>query len=144
MDVLVATRQYLLAQAEISDLVDERIFVGGLPAEEAASMPRKAIVINPSGGLTFGGGSGGNDLTDLIEQRMDFSFYGETAFESGKVRGAVFIVMKRLIRQVFAEVLLHRALLSGGAIWTKDFDGNWPFFLQTWSVLGSTTVPVNS
>lgn len=144
MDVLVATREYLLAQAEISDLVSDRIFVGGLRADQAVSMPRKALVLNPSGGTTFGGGVGGGDLTDLIDQRIDFACYGETAFEAGKLRTAVFNVMKRLIRQVFAGVLLHRALESGGAVWTKDFDGGWPFYIQAWTVLAATTVPVNS
>ena len=144
MDVAAATRQYLLAQAEISDLVSDRIFIGGLRADQAVSMPRKAIVLNHSGGTAFGGGVGGGDLTELIEQRIDFFCYGETAVEAAKVRTAVFGAMKRMIRQVFSGVLLHRALESGGAVSLKDPDGGWPLFMQAWSVLGATTVPVNS
>jgi len=144
MDIAQATREYLLSQAEVTDLVADRIFVGGLRADQAASMPRKAIVLNHSGGLSFGGGVGGGDLTDLNDQRMDFSCYGETALEAGKVRTVVFRAMKMLIRQVFAGVLLHRALESGGAVFLKDVDGRWPMFVQAWTVLGSITVPVNS
>lgn len=144
MDTAAAVRQYLLAQAEVSDLVVDRIFIGSLPKSEAVSMARKCIVMNQSGGNEFGSGSGGNDLTETIDQRIDFATYGETAVEAAKVRTVVHHAMKNLIRQVFAEVLLHRALPSGGAAFLKDPDGFWPLFLQSWSILASTRVPVGN
>lgn len=144
MDIAAAVRLYLLAQAEISDLVSDRIFVGSLPKAEATSMPRKCIAMKHSGGNDTSAGSGANDLTETEDQRIDFAMYGETFVEAAKVRTAVHRAMKNMVRQQFAEVLLHRALPSGGSSDFKDPDGFWPLFLQSWGILGSTRVPVGN
>lgn len=127
-DIIAALVSVLSADAGVAALVETRVFGGELPATEAASMPRKAIVVQPSGGASLTAGSYlGHDT-----QRVDVFAYGETPFEAERVRRAGFDVLKPLRRRVAASTLIHWVEPAGGYAAARDTNARWPRAFQSY------------
>ena len=134
-DPVKAIIDVLKANAAITTLVGTRVFGIELPQAEAASMPRKAIVVKPSGGAGFGVGE--RDYIEHSAPRMDVFSYGETPFEAAKVRREVYDVLKQLNRTVINTTLIHWVNPAGGLIHLRDADTDWPFVFESFQVFAA-------
>lgn len=132
-DPLAALIAYLKADADVTAAVGTRVFGGELPPGETKSMPRKAIVIRPSGGpQTFGGG-----YQQYGELRLDFFAYGETPLEAFNVWRALHPALKQMRRNRQSTTLLHWAQPSGSPIALRDPDTDWSYNFSSWVVLAA-------
>ena len=132
-DVIGAMVALLKAQSAVSNLVVDRVFGIELPDEEAASMPRKAIVIRPAGGVSPVGG-----YVKHTAARFDFICWGETPFEADRLSRAVFNTLKAARRQTVSvegvPVLIHWIEDAGGRLAIRDSDTNWPAATQAFQI----------
>lgn len=122
---------FLKADAAVAALTAGRVFGDEIPADQTVSMPRKCIVVEPSGGSnTYGSG-----FQEYGDTRVDFRSYGETPYEAGRVQRAAYGALKQLRRQVHAGVLLHWAKRSGGPLALRDPDAGWSYRFESFQVL---------
>ena len=129
-DIISALVVMLKADGGITALVGTRVFGVELPGGEAASMPRKAVVLSPSGGVSLAAGSYINHDT----QRVDAFSYGETLFEADKVRRAVFDAFRVRRRGKTGTTLIHWIESAGGWVSQRDADAAWPRSFQSFQV----------
>jgi hypothetical protein len=132
-DPVAALVAYLKADAGVAALVGTRIFGLELPAAEASAMPRKAVVLQASGGAPLVGG-----YLEHTAQRIDAFAYGETPYEAERVRRAVFDSLKQLRRAVAASTLIHWVEDAGGFSTQRDPDGGWPVSFQSFQTFFAT------
>lgn len=121
-DPVAALVAYLKADAGLAALLGAQVFGGELPAGEAISMPRKALVVKPSGGTSLTAGS----FAEHDTGRFDLFGFGETPHEAARVADAGALAMKRLRRGVWAGTLLHWARSAGGASSGREPGTEWP------------------
>ncbi len=126
-DIIKGLIVFLQADTPLAALVGTRVFGNELPRAEADNMPRKAVVLQPSPGPTLTGGS----YLKHTAQSFDVFSYGETVFESERVRRAVFDALKPLQREVSAGVLIHWCDPAGGFANLRDPDTRWPINFQS-------------
>lgn len=122
---------YLKTLGPVTTLVDTRVFGGELPPGETASMPRKAIVLKKSGGVSLTGES----HVEHDTQRVDLFAFGETPHEAARVARAAALGLRRLRRSVHANVLLHWANSAGGALSGREPNTEWPREFQPFQVM---------
>ena len=134
-DVINGLITFLKADSPMAALVGTRVFGIELPASEAGSMPRKAVVLKPTPGSTLTDGS----YLEHTGQRIDAFSYGETPFESERVRRAVFDAFKALQRKVSAAVLIHWCEPAGGFANLRDPDAGWPVNFQSFQAFYAET-----
>ena len=120
-DIIAAVRKYLLLDATVAPLVNDRVYAGELPKEQTPDMPRKAIVLRYAGGIEA------NTFVPIARPRIDITAYGETYHEAGRVDRAAYTALKKLDRQNVNGVLLHGIAISGGPLMLKDPQTNWPY-----------------
>lgn len=150
VDDIAAVRAYLLADAQIAALVGTRVFCDELPDEEAASMPRPAIVINDSG-LGSGGGALGMTNESNIPigiTTKDLRCYGATFVEARRVWGLAAGALKELGqttgRVVIAltdaygthSVMLYSATPAAPST-TREPDVDWPLTFGTFNLMAA-------
>ncbi len=99
-------------------------------------MPRMAVVVQPSGGATLTE----NSYVEHATQRFDVFSYGETPFESERVRRVVFDALKALQRVVSAGVLIHWCDPAGGFANLRDPGTKWPVNFQSFQAFYAETV----
>jgi hypothetical protein len=102
-DPVAALVAALKADAAVAGEVTDRVFGGELPPGEAGAMPRKAIVLKPSGGVSIT--SGTNVAHDT--QRIDVFTYGATVAEAAALMSTVALVLRWTQREVWAGTLIH-------------------------------------
>lgn len=129
-DPILALIAILKADAGVAALAGARVFGDELPASETATQPRKAIVVRSSGGPSLAAGS----YLEHDSQRVDLLSYGETPFEAGRLRRAVFDTLKPLRRTVAAGALIHWVEPAGGWATERDPDAAWPAAFQSFQV----------
>ncbi len=134
-DIIDALITFLKADTPLAALVGTRVFGIELPIAEAALMPRTAVLLQPSGGSTLVEGS----YVEHTAQRFDVFSYGETPFESEKVRRAVFDALKALQRSLNAGVLIHWCDPAGGFANLRDPDTKWPINFQSFQAFYAET-----
>ena len=131
-DMRVAVIAILKADTDTATEVGTRVFGDELPRSEADNMPRKAIVVAPSGGAPP---SWSAATVQLEVQRLDIVCYGATLFEAEEVRRATFGALRAVERVVSAGVLVYWARPAGGAVTERDGpDADWPFHWNSWQV----------
>lgn len=130
-DPLADIRALLLDDDAVSTLVDDRIFHSELPANESASMPRKAVVVAGAGG------SGRRKTMHLRRLRVDTICYGETLYESQKVHDAVRNVLENLERTSGSVKTIETNVEGQNA---RDPVKQWPVCFATYAVLTTITV----
>ena len=129
-DIITALVTFLKADSAVAALVGTRVFGNELPGAEASSMPRKAVVLSPSGGVSLAAGSFMRHDT----QRIDAFSYGETLFESGRVRRAVFDAFHARRRGKTGTTLIHWIDSAGGWSSQRDPDEKWPRAFQSFQI----------
>ena len=126
-NIATALRLLLLGDAGVTDLVEARVFALELPVSESVSMPRKCVVIKPSGGAAFQPGS----YIDHAYNTIDMFSYGETLFEADLVRDAVGDAFRLMRRNKTATTLIHSVEPAGGWASNRDPDADWPLGFQS-------------
>lgn len=132
-DWIAALVELLKADAGISAAVGARVFGGELPAEEAASMPRQALVLEPSGGPSLTGRS----FVQHDTSRFDLLAYGATSREAGQLADQAALVLRNMRRGVWANVLIHWVQPAGGSSSGRDAALAWPRAFRSFQVLHS-------
>lgn len=132
-DAVVALVAYLRADTQVAALAAGRVYGAELPPQEAAQMPRKAVVVTAAGGGTTGPGA--RSYLPLGTVRVDVRCYGETQYEAMKVWRAVHGALKRLGRCPQGEALLHAAYEEAGPLQTREPEVGWPLVLSVWEAL---------
>lgn len=133
-DVIQGLVAIAAADAGVAALAGARIFGDELPPDETGAMPRKALVLRPSGGPQFIGGK-----IRHTAQRVDALSYGETKYEAGRLQRAVFTAFKNVERQVAGGVLVHWVADAGGFASGRDPDGDWPLAFQSFQAFYAET-----
>lgn len=129
-DPIGALVELLLADSTVQASVDDRAFGGELPAGEAKHMPRRALVLRPSGGASLTGRSNVEHDT----QRVDLFAYGATPREAAQVMAAAALCLRRVNRQVAADTLVHWVQSAGGFSSGREPDTDWPRVFQSFQV----------
>lgn len=137
-DVVAALAALLAADAPTAAIAGTRVFGGELPAAEAAAMPREAIVLVPSGGISLTGAS----FVEHDTQRIDLFAYGATPHAAEQLRDTAALALRRARRKVWAGVLIHWVQPAGGVTNARDPDAAWPRAFQSFQVLHGL-VPVS-
>lgn len=130
-DLLAALVELLKADAATAAIVDERVFGGELPEDEARHMPRGAIVIAASGGTSLTGGS----FAEHDTQRVDLFAYAGTIRAAAQLRGMAALALRRARRGVWAGCLIHSINPAGGESAARDPDTAWPRAFQSFQVM---------
>ncbi|WP_048648949.1 tail completion protein gp17 [Nitratireductor soli] len=129
-DIITATVTLLKSDAAVTALCADRVFGDELPNDEAAAMPRAAIVVRASGGTSIAAGS----FIQHDTQRLDLVAYGATKFDADALRRAARRVLTALRRRVIGNVLIHWIESAGGFSSGRDRDGAWPYAFQSFQV----------
>lgn len=133
-DMIGALVALLKADAGVAALVGARVFGLELPQAEAASMPRKGVIVRPSGGVSPIGG-----YVEATAERIDAVSWGDTPYQASQVSLAVLVALKRARRQVVdvdgTGVLVHSVEEAGGRLSIRDAETNWPAMTQAFQVL---------
>lgn len=132
-EIVTAIVEMLKADAGVTALVGTRVFGGELPPDETKSMPRAAIVVQPSGGVPFHAAG----RTKAEAQRLDVVAYGRTPLEAANLRQAAGRALVLAVRRVVSGVLVHWVQSAGGYLAGRDSDGQWPFAFQSFQALYS-------
>lgn len=134
-DLTAALVQLMKQNATITALLDDWVFGGELPPGATAQMPKRALVIALSGGVSLTSGSNAEHDT----QRVDVFGYGETPHEAARVIATAGLVMRRIERVVSEGVLIHWARQAGGFSAGRDGQTQWPRAFQSFQVFHSLT-----
>jgi len=126
---------FLKSRATLVPLVGERVFAGELPENQAAAMPRKAIVLKSSGGVSITG----NSFVLQDAQRIDVFAFGETPHEAAKLMRVIALELKLLRRSVHAGVLLQSANTASGASGDREPQVEWPRMFQSFQIFHALT-----
>lgn len=133
-DIITAIVDLLKADAGVAGLVGARVFGGELPPDEAESMPRHAIVVQPSGGVPFHPAG----TVKAEAQRFDIIAYGPTPRDAAALLDQVRMVLVMVVRPIVSGVLIHWVHSAGGYLAARDRDGQWPFAFRSYQTLFST------
>lgn len=140
-DIVSAVRQMLLDDIAISDLVDNRIYAGGVPHSVSATWgnePPKAIALSRGGSVLSAGTA---SYIKVQRLRLDVRCYGEDLYEAGRVHRLVEAFMKAITPQTVNitdhQVYVHNAVESAGGIDLVDPDTDWPSVASVWGVHAS-------
>jgi hypothetical protein len=129
-DLIAGLVAILLADSGVAAMAATRVFGGELPAAEAKHMPRTALVVAASGGVSLTGGSYAEHDTG----RVDLFAYGSTQHEANLLLAAAAIALRRIKRKVSAGVLIHWAQPAGGGTGGRDPALTWPRAFQSFQV----------
>lgn len=133
-DLEAGLRAFLLA-APFAALVEDRIFAGELPAEEAPFMPRAAFLVRASGGVSL---TGESEL-DHDTQRFDGFAFGRTPREAAIVMRSASRTLRGLQRGVYDNVLIHYVNSAGGSSSGREPQTEWPRHFQSFQALHGLT-----
>lgn len=122
---------YLKSIPSVALLTSSRIFGGELPASETASMPRAAIVVKASGGISLTSESTNEHDT----QRVDVFAFGPTPREAARVMRGAALALRRLERSVHAGCLIHWANSASGSLSGREPVTEWPRHFQSFQVM---------
>ncbi|PHQ63189.1 MAG: DUF3168 domain-containing protein [Sphingobium sp.] len=131
VDPIGALVAILLDDIAVSDRVQDRGFGGELPASEAGSMPRQALVVRPSGGVAMNGDS----FVEHDTQRVDVFAYGGSPGEAGMLMADIALALRRVRRRVIVGTLVHWVQSAGGYSSGREPETNWPRVFQSFQLL---------
>ncbi|KPM23027.1 hypothetical protein AAJ72_08880 [Citromicrobium sp. RCC1885] len=133
-DLEAGLRAYLLDYAPLS-AIGGRVFAGELPADETAAMPRGAIVLKSSGGVSLTAES----ENDHDTQRIDLFTFGATPREAGVLMRIAARGLRRLKRGIYGGVLIHWVNPAGGSAQGREPGTEWPRHFQSFQALHGLT-----
>lgn len=133
-DLIGALVALLKADAGVAALAGTRVFGLELPRDQVDAMPRKGVIVRPSGGVSPLGG-----YVEATAERVDAISWGGTPYEADRVSMAVLVALRRARRQVVdvagTGVLIHSAEEAGGRLSIRDEETGWPAMTQAFQVL---------
>lgn len=129
-DPIAALAALLAADTAVAALAGARVFGGELPPAEARTMPRAALVVAPSGGISLTAGS----YVEHDSVRADLFAYGATQKEASRLLAAAALALRRIRRAVSGGVLIHWAAPAGGGTAGRDPALAWPRAFQSFQV----------
>ncbi len=130
IDVRVAIRAYLAAQAGVAAQVGTRVYgAPGIPRDDALLMPRKAIAFYASGG------PGGDRYVPEARVNVQFRCYGATSVEAWAVYAALFDALHRAhhVRSATGQLILTAYETAAPMDMVEPATG-WPFVLCAYEV----------
>lgn len=130
-DPIAAVLAILAGDAGVSAAADKGIFGAELPREVARSMPGSAIVVCSSGGASLTG----DTYVEHDSQRLDLFAYGATQFEAVALANRAALVLRRVRRGVWANVLVHWVNPAGGASDGRDQALTWPRAFRSFQIM---------
>lgn len=132
-DPIGAVVQLLGQDPVIAGMAGGAIYGGEMPAAAVAQLPRAAVVVQASGGVSLTEGS----YAEHDTQRIDVTCYGKTAREAEVLRGNVALALRRVRRVTAAGTLIHWIDSAGGTLPGRERDGGWPYAMQSFQVFHS-------
>ncbi|WP_346915034.1 DUF3168 domain-containing protein [uncultured Roseibium sp.] len=120
--MIIALVDALKADGNVAAIAGARVFGGELPKGETRHMPRAAIVLQPSGGVSLAAGS----YMDHDTQRVDALCYGATPLEANALGGICRRALTSIRRQVVSGCLIHWIEPAGGISARRDQPTQWP------------------
>ncbi|RKR03574.1 tail completion protein gp17 [Maricaulis maris] len=130
VDIIGAVTAVLKADAPVAAVLTTRVFGGELPPDEARHMPRPAVVIRPSGGVSSAQGSNVQHDT----QRFDLVAYGATPSKADSLRRKCRRALTNVERLTVAGALIHWIQPAGGFSSGRDGDADWPYAFQSFQI----------
>ncbi|AEQ50751.1 hypothetical protein [Pelagibacterium halotolerans] len=127
-DIVQAIIEILKADATVASLAGDRVFGDGLPAAETAHMPRAAIVVRASGGISVAAGTNSRHDT----QRVDVLYYGKTRFLASELQRIGRNGLGDVRRKIVSGCLIHWIEAAGGLSTGLDPEGKWPISFQSY------------
>ncbi len=122
---------FLKADVATNAVTAGRIFGGELPEAEAASMPRTAIVLRASGGVSLTGES----HLEHDTQRIDVFAFAATTRAAASVMRTAALALRSLRRSVHAGCLIHWANSASSSIAGREPVTEWPRQFQSFQVM---------
>lgn len=122
---------FLKANPFVAAIAGGRVFGGELPVAETAAMPRHAVVVRASGGVSLTGES----YLDHDTQRIDVFAFGPTPREATRLMRAAFYALRSLRRSVHAGCLIHWANAASGSLAGREPVTEWPRQFQSFQVM---------
>ncbi len=132
VDFLDALQNYLVHWPAVAELVSTRVYPDELPATEAVSMPRPALVLRATTG------SRPRSEAAVLDPRVDVLCYGATLKEARALWLTVAEALQALRRGVHARCLLHGSALLAGPIGTREPETHWPVYWGSWQLTAGT------
>lgn len=132
--VVVAAKDYLLADPDIAEATEDRGFAHELPPGQAASMPRPCFVVSAAGGFTEG-------LPEALDRtRHDVRAYGRTVDEAF----ALAVLIRRRFAALTRWVAPNGVVIQGGNrqgsyVPLREQIGGWPLVLRTYLLIHPET-----
>ena len=133
-DVVAAVIALLMDDDEVIEYIgtgESAAIANALPVADEATMPKPYLVVAHSGGS---GGMGARSWMDLDAARVDIRAYGVDPSRAADLARRVKRAMKSMAREVYAGVLLHDSVESGGIVETSEPDTNWPVCFASYVV----------
>lgn len=135
-DPMKAIRAAALADVEVAAQVGARVYVPELPRADAAAMPRKALVLSPSGG------AGNTSPAPIGDTRFDAKCYGATHLEAAAVYYAFREFARELAQSRVGGALVYALSIETGPIQTREPEVDWPMVLGVFMVTASELAAV--
>lgn len=129
-DIIEALVGLLKADAATAALVGARVYGGELPPDETANMPRAALLVKPSGGISLTGGS----YVRADTQRIDLRGYGATPAQAAAVLAVGSTALSMMRRGTWAGILIHSVSSAGGFSTQRDPNTFWPRAIRSFQV----------
>jgi hypothetical protein len=130
-DLEAGLRAYFKADVATNAITSGRIFGGELHPDETEFMPRAAIVLKASGGVSLTGES----FVEHDTQRVDVFAFGPTPRDAAKVMRVAALALRRLRRGVYGGVLIHWANSASGSLPGREPVTEWPRQFQSFQVM---------
>jgi len=128
-DILENILDYIKADSDVTDLVDTRVYAGDLNRSIIEEMPKKAVVIQITGGEDKRG------KKPIVRLRMEIWNFGETYYIAGQVDRAVFNAFDSLQREWVNDYLLHSAIMNAGYRQMRFGQSGWPFVIRNGTII---------
>ncbi|MEO0589115.1 MAG: DUF3168 domain-containing protein [Pseudomonadota bacterium] len=122
---------YLKAQASVSALVGTRVFAGELHPNETQNMPRKALLVRLSGGVSLTGES----KLRYDTQRFDLFAFGETPLEAGRTLATAGFELRALENGTWAGCRIFWVNSAGGRSQGVEPGTEWPRHFQSFQAM---------
>lgn len=128
-----ALRELVLAETTITALVSDRVYVHRIPRAVIEAQdtfhPAKMVVLRPSGGF------GKADLLPTDDSLVTVLCYGESDYQAGRVRRAVWQFFVELSRVKASDgTMIHHLNPTSGAVLLVDDQIVWPAVAQSYTV----------
>ena len=130
--ILAAARDVLLEVGPALKVIAEgRVFAVELPKNEAAHMPRQAVVVSPAGGP--------EDVSfqQITTAGIRLLCFGKTVTEAAELSEDVHRRLKFFTSGMFAGRRVHSFTRSSGRVFYRDPETDWAVFSESWQILAS-------